>query len=98
MTEAAVPIQQSRVSGRTKASTPPIKQSTQTGEQSMIRRPETWLVGRPKARSDYLRTEHDNLVPENDNLNGQLFAVVATDYHQLEDSDESKVEGHTPVP
>ena len=74
------------------ASTPAIKQPTQSGEQSSI--------GRPEGRSGHLATEYGNLVSEHDDFNGQLLTVVVTEEHQLEESDEGEVEkrqGHGPV-
>ena len=74
------------------ASTPTVKQPTQSGEQCPI--------GRPEGRSDHLATEHGNLVSEHDDFNGQLVAVAATEEHQLENSDEGEVDkrqGHGPV-
>lgn len=62
------------------ASTPTIKQPTQSGEQCPI--------GGSEGRSDHLMTEHCNLVSEHDDFNGQLVAVSATEEHQVEDSDK----------
>src|SRR5665213_3103378 len=74
------------------ASTPTVKQPTQSGEQCSI--------GRAEGRSDHLTTEHGNLVSEHDDFNGQLVAVAATEEHQLENSDEGEVDkrqGHGSV-
>ncbi len=52
------------------ASTPAIKQPTQSGEQGSIVRLE--------GRSDRLATKYGNLVSEHDDFNGQLLAVAVT--------------------
>jgi len=87
-----VPAEQGLGLHEESASTSTIKQPAQTGEQCPI--------GRPEGRSDHPTTEHGYLVSEHDDFNRQLVAVVTAEGHQLEDSDEGKMEkrqGHGPV-
>ena len=90
--EVPMPAEQGLGLHQEPASTPAIKQPTQSGEQSSI--------GRPEGRSGHLATEYGNLVSEHDDFNGQLLVVAVTEEHQLEESDEGEVEkrqGHGPV-
>ena len=87
-----MPAEQSLGLHEESASTPTIKEPTQSGKQGPI--------GRPEVRTGHLATEHGNLVSEHDDFNGQLVAVTATEEHQLKGSDEGEVQigqGHGPV-